>query len=194
MERLPNCVNIEATHPTANDSTMTATTDHDDPPRLSSLRVTLAILLALLLGSLCASLVGCGGSESQAEQIDDPGKLLESYDRSRRRHDPIRFEEVDLGKFFTTKYVKDQGTYTVSFHLYAIVDKKHRQELVDSKAKREKRMRDAIFTTLAKTELEYFREPTLGWIRSELMTSINRSLQSRVIRDVVFGEFSFERT
>ena len=166
----------------------------DVPPAARGRRAILAILLALLLGSLCASLCGCGGETTRAEQIDDPGKLLESYDRSRRRHDPIRFEEVDLGEFFTTKYVKGQGTYTISFHLYAVIDRKNRQELVARKLKRDKRMRDAIFTTLAKTELEYFREPTLGWIRSELMTAINRSLQSRSVRDVVFGEFSFERT
>ena len=152
------------------------------------------VLLAFLLGSLLASLVGCSGETTEAQQIEDPAKLLESYDNSRRRHDPIRFEEVDLGEFFTTRYVPGKGTYAVSFHLYAVVDRQHREELTKAKTKREKRMRDAIFTTLAKTELEYFREPTLAWIRSELMTAINRSLQTRVVRDVVFGEFSFEKT
>ncbi len=157
-------------------------------------RALLLVLLSLALGILLSSLLGCGGKSSEAQQIEDPGKLLENYDRSRRRHDPIRFEEVDLGEFFTTKFIAGKGSYAVSFHLYAVVDRKHRSELIAAKQKREKRMRDAIFTTLAKTELDYFREPTLAWIRSELMTAINRSLQTRVVRDLVFGEFSFERT
>lgn len=164
----------------------------DTTGKIRTWQWVLVALLGLALGSLCASLTGCGKSDDPTK-IGDPGKLLEDYDRSRRKHDPIRFEEVDLGEYFTTKYIEGQGTYTVRFHLYAVVDRAQKQELLDAIAAREKRMRDIVLTTVGKTELEYYREPTLGWLRSELIAAVNRSLHTRVVRDVVFSEFSFER-
>ena len=153
----------------------------------------IAWALVLVLATLVAALPGCGSSDPETTDLADPGKLLDTYDRSRRRHDPLRFVEVDLGEFFTTKYVGEKGTYTIRFRLYAVIDQKQKLELKEAIAKREKRMRDKVFTTLGKTELEYFREPTLGWIRSELIVAVNRALHTRVIRDVVFSEFAFEK-
>jgi flagellar basal body-associated protein FliL len=55
------------------------------------------------------------------------------------------------------------------------------------------RVRDAVISAVQRSDLDQLRDPSLGWLKAELLATINQSLQMRILRDIVFTEFSFER-
>ena len=55
------------------------------------------------------------------------------------------------------------------------------------------RVRDRVMVATSRCEIDQLTDPSLGWLKSELITSINRIIQSPLLRDVVFADFSLER-
>ena len=83
--------------------------------------LTIGWAAAILLCS--AFLAGCGG-EAAADAIDeDPAALFADLSARQKRHDPLRFVEVDLGEYFVTLPPNEEvGSLFVRFHIYGVVD------------------------------------------------------------------------
>jgi hypothetical protein len=133
---------------------------------------------------------GCGNSEP-IEMLDAQA-LLDRYEQDRRRHDPTSFSEVDLGQFFVSLR-EDRSTYQVRFHIFGVIPDNQVSQFEDMIEPYTQRIRDAVISAVQGSELDQLRDPSLGWLKSELLDAINQSVQMRILRDIVFTEFSFER-
>ncbi|MHB8971808.1 MAG: hypothetical protein ACYC3X_18170 [Pirellulaceae bacterium] len=165
--------------------------------------------MRLLSSFVLLSAFGCGGQEPNP--ILDATALLERYEQVRQRHDPDHFSEVDLGEFTVTKRPQDEGTqtgqqkevnlekqrepalYFIRFKLFAVVSDKELAEFEELLVTHGERIRGKIRETVQSSELQQLEDPTLGWLKSELIQWINRSVNTPILRDVVFADFSFER-
>lgn len=155
------------------------------------LRHRLAACLALtVLGTVPMASMGCGGDRRDA--VLDAGELLDRYERDRRRHDPVAFSEIDLGDFVVTQR-HEPAIFFVRFHLYGVVPNTQMDDFSKMLEAHSELVRSTIRETVQGTELEQLNDPALGALKSDMILAINRSLQARILRDVVFGEFSFER-
>ncbi len=152
------------------------------------------LVMFLLAGLLCSS-IGCGTSKQDA--VLDAGAMLERYEKDRRRHDPNHFSEVDLGEYTVSLSQRpnkqESSIFYVRFHLYGVVP----DGLVDEFGKlldaHDKTVREKVREVSVQCDLDQLDNPSLGGLKSELIASINRILQAPILRDVVFGDFSFER-
>jgi hypothetical protein len=175
----------------------------------------------LLLAAAPLSLAGCGGEQPTA--VFDATALLERYEQDRRRHDPHAYSEVDLGEFMVTWREKpnelEQGkspptpppepkeatqsestppppqpaALIIRFHLYGVIADGHLEEFSKLLETHGERVRSQVREAVQSSELSQLDDPTLGWLKSELIQSINQSLQAPILRDAVFGEFALER-
>jgi hypothetical protein len=152
---------------------------------LIRLQIVLSLLSALPV--LCS---GCGKSEQPP--VLDVGTLLARYERDRRRHDPVYFSEIDLGEFTVTQR-HEPAIFYIRFHLFGVVPEELVQEAETLLVTHGERVRARVREAAQRCEADQLNDPSLGWLKSELITSINRSLQAPMLRDVVFAEFSFER-
>ena len=148
-------------------------------------------LIKLLLLLPLVPFAGCG--QEVSSDLSDPQELLARYDHDRRRHDPRQFVEVELGEYFVTRRQPDNNIYTIRCKLFAVVPRDKQPELEEALTTRRTAMRDAILGTIRSTEFEHLTEPTLSWVKSEMIPIVNRSLKTRVLRDIVFADYSFER-
>ncbi len=120
--------------------------------------------------------------------------MLERYEKDRRRHDPNHFSEVDLGEYTVSKKSNNSDSiYYVRFHLYGVVPDALISEFDKTLAAHGKTLRDRVLKVSNECKLNQLNDPSLGWLKSEMISSINRTLQAPLLRDVVFSEFSFER-
>lgn len=158
------------------------------PLRISTI---IGIALALLLAVPLAVISGCGDAEHNS--VMDARALLERYQKDRRRHDPLNFSEVEIGKFAVTQRHKPSIFY-IRFHLFAVVP----DELLDQFNRHfgnySERIRADVRATTQNCELKKLNDPALKWLKSELISSINQVIGEPLVRDVVFSEFSLERT
>jgi len=155
--------------------------------RYSSYFSPVALLLfAVVIGSTC----GC--AEPESDRVTDAATLLERYEKDRRRHDPLHFSEVDLGEFTVTKRDKP-SIYFIRFHLHAVVPDGLVDQFNALLLTHIQRVRDKVSEATSRCEIDQLKDPSLGWLKSELITSINRIVQSPLLRDVVFADFSLER-
>lgn len=143
-----------------------------------------------LLALAAVVLSGCG-SGGDGEKLDPD--VLPRYQLQRVRHDPVKFGEVDLGEFFVTRLLPNSPkVLIVRCQLFAVVDKNDTAELEQALLQRRSRMRDAVISLIQKAELESLEDPDLTWLRDELTTVINRTLDTLVVRDVAFSDLSIE--
>ena len=149
--------------------------------------------LVLALGLLSCQLCGCGG-EATGDAALDEVTLMERYEAQGRRHDPENYIELDLGPFFVTRKIADSSdTLIVRCHLYAVAPQNDQEDLVDTLAIRQKRMRDTVIEVIQTTDVAALSESSMNWIRSEIIPAINKVLHTRSVRDIVFSDFSLER-
>jgi hypothetical protein len=170
---------------------------------------------ALLLLSSCALLSTLGCGEHKPNAVLDAAALLERYEKVRQRHDPDHFSEVDLGEFTVTQreqegkkkeeekaaeksaekqaQPREPAIFFIHFHLFAVVPDNELGEFTELLNTHGERIRGKIRETVQSSELAQFEDPTLGWLKSELIQWINRSVNTPILRDVVFADFSFER-
>jgi hypothetical protein len=84
-------------------------------------------------------------------------------------------------------------TLIIRFHLYAVVSDNQLEECRVLLETHGERVRSQVRETVqgsAQTQLE---DPALGWLKSDLIQSINQSLQAPILRDVAFAEFALDR-
>ncbi len=165
----------------------------------------------LLLLATCALLSTLGCGEHKPNAVLDAVALLERYEKVRQRHDPDHFSEVDLGEFTVTQREqegkkkeeekaeekqaksREPAIFFIHFHLFAVVSDNELSEFTELLETHGERIRGKIRETVQSSELAQFEDPTLGWLKSELIQWINRSVNTPILRDVVFADFSFER-
>lgn len=144
-----------------------------------------------LLPMVALVLSGCG--QSSNPDFDELA-LLDQYDLNRRRHDPEKYVEVDLGEFNVSRRVpKTNKTLYVTCHLFAIADKVDRDQLTNALLDRKERMRDAVISILQKMDQKALAEPNMNWMKSEMIPVVNKALKVRSVRDVVTSDFSLEQ-
>ena len=134
---------------------------------------------------------GCG-SESDQPVLVDARTLLDQYQQQRLRHDPRHFCEVELGEFFVTQR-RGSANYTVRFTLYAVVADQQRELLEQQLQSHHSRVQEAIRSTMQEADPAKLQKNTLDWIKPELISAINHCLQERLVRDVAFADFAFDR-
>jgi hypothetical protein len=133
---------------------------------------SVAVLPVMLLAWL---LVGCS-HPAQPTPTLDPGELLALL-HERQQGDSRYFVEVDLGQF----------------HLIGIVPEDKRAHLEEIWPRFEKRVRDAIITLVQRTETAHLADPSLTFFKEEVVGTVNRVLQERLLADVAFSDFSTDR-
>jgi len=146
-----------------------------------------------MAGSLIAAVasnLGCRKQEVAA--VLDASQLLDRYEKDRRRHDPVHFSEVDVGEFTVTKR-REPAIYYIRFRLYAIVPDNLLEEFANLRETHGERLRGQVRETVQSCDLDQLDDPSLGWLKSELIRSLNHSLESPILRDVVFADFSLEK-
>jgi hypothetical protein len=136
--------------------------------------------------------IWCGCSGSDQDVMMNAGVLLDRYERDQRRHDPLHFSEVDLGDYTVTQR-HDRSILYIRFHLYGVVPDRFVDKFTDRYKHHKERLREAVRKATQRCEVDQLNDPSLGWLKSELIRSINRELEAPLLRDVVFSKFSFER-
>ena len=149
-------------------------------------------VVRLVVTSLTLLAIGCG--KSLDSEVQDPAEVLTQLDAKGKRHDPEKFVEVDLGMYaVTVPSTEECGPLFVRFKLFGVMPEGEANEFGDLLLKRSHRMRDGIMNTIRRSETQHIRDPSLNWVKSELIPNINRNLRCQALRDVVFTSFSLER-
>jgi len=139
-----------------------------------------------------AGMIGCG-ADTSSDVLVDARTLLDRYEQNRVRNDPRHFSELDLGEFLVTQR-REVATYYIRFQLFAVVADNDADTFNNMLAQRTERVRAAVRESVQRAGPEQLLEPTLDWLKSELITDVNKALGRRMVRDVVFDRFSFEQT
>ena len=149
-------------------------------------------LSALSLG-LC--LAGCGGGEVKAPVSLEAAALLELLDKEHESQDIKSLVELDLGKFRISHAMPEsEGMLQIRFTLYGVLTEAKKAQIEEELPKFEKRMRDAVISLVQKSETEQLADPALTYLKTEITAALNRVLQARVLKNVVFSEFSMMRS
>jgi flagellar basal body-associated protein FliL len=123
-----------------------------------------------------------------APELAELLKLIESKDK---KHDPEKFTELELGKFKLTRGNETSNRLiNVAFHLYAIIDESHLEEVSLKLPGREQRLRDIILSTMHEATEDELNEASMPILKQRLVIEINRVLEVVEIRDIAFSEFS----
>jgi hypothetical protein len=151
----------------------------------------LAAIFAVLTMSL-PLLAGCGPSGSAAGQLE-ANELLELLQEQELKSDSQDLAEVDLGEFRITHVLEgDAGQILVKFHLIGLVPASRLSKATHALDHYKNRIRDAVIHLVQETETEQLTDPGLAFFRSEVVAAANRVLQERLLKDVVFSNFSVE--
>jgi flagellar basal body-associated protein FliL len=160
------------------------------PSQFRHWQVGLPLLGLAALGT--GMLPGCSTSEAHQSPSLETSEILELIQEGRNRNDPKNDVEVDLGKFRVTHATTDgsESLLLVDFQLLAVLPSQRQQALEASLPASTYRLRDAVIALVQKTDTEHLTDPSLAYFKSELVAAINRILQERLIKDVVFSDFS----
>jgi flagellar basal body-associated protein FliL len=150
-------------------------------------------LAALSLG-ICTgtTLLGCSASEEKSPGSLEAAEILELINESQERSDPLEDVEVDLGKFRVTHAVEsgDEVLLLIDFQLFAVVSSHKQAALEAALPAYSNRLRDMVISLLQKIDTEHLTDPSLAFLRAELIAGLNRVLQQRLVKDVAFTDFS----
>lgn len=152
--------------------------------------IVLKLPILALVAALTPLLAGCGESGSQASEMEAM-ELLDMLEDQQMTLDPRTQIEVDLGRFRVTHANPEaDGQLFVQFHLFGILPEARAAKLEEVRPHYENRLRDAIISLIQHTEIEHLSDPSMAYFRAELVGTINRVLQDRLIKDVAFSELS----
>ena len=142
----------------------------------------------IALGSLAFASCGTRATNPAAMEARE---LLDLLDGRNERLDLDKYAEVDIGSFKMALAPKgDDPALRVSFRLVAIVPESQKASFEAELPKYEKRIRDAAIALVGRTDHEQLAEPSLEYLKAEMVTTINRILQKRLVRDAAFSSFS----
>jgi len=88
---------------------------------------------------------------------------------------------------------REPSIFYIRFHLYGVVPDGLVDEFGRLLADHDKTVRATVREVSQQCDVDQLDDPSLGRLKSEMISSINRILQAPMLRDVVFGDFSFER-
>lgn len=142
--------------------------------------------------ALCCLLFGSCGTHVENPSAMEAGELLDLLDGKNERLNLEKYAEVEIGSFKMTLPARDGGeSLRVKFRLFAIVPDGHKGTFEAELPKYEKRIRDAVISLVSSTDHELLAEPSLGYLKGEVVATLNRILQQRMVRDAAFSSFSF---
>jgi hypothetical protein len=141
---------------------------------------------------VAVTLAGCGHPRNSATDLEASELLALLQDR---QHSESRsLVETDLGRFRVTHQLAEgNGQLHVQFHLIGVLAEERRQRFSQVWPHREKRVRDAIISLCQRTETEHLADPNLTLFKEEIVATVNRMLQERLILEVAFSDFSTDR-
>ena len=142
----------------------------------------------LALAALAFSSCGTKATNPAAMEARE---LLDLLDGRHERLDLEKYAEVDIGSFRMTLPPKDdEQALRVGFRLVAIVPESQKASFEAELPNYDKRIRDAIISLVGRTDHEQLAEPSLSYLKEEMVATINRILQKRLVRDAAFSSFS----
>jgi len=150
-------------------------------------------LVALaLLGCAALTSLSCSSSEEKPAGSLEAAEILELISQGQRRNDPLNDVEVELGKFRITHSVgdKDEVLLLVEFQLIAVVPGEKQPALGAALPTYSNRLRDAVISLVQSIDTEHLTDPSLAYLKAEMIAGANRVLQERLVKDVVFSNFS----
>lgn len=160
--------------------------------RMTRSRLT-PVAIWLLSGMLTVTLAGCGTASSQ-DQMIDPLNLIEDYDPATPRHHPTNLSEVDLGEYYITVPIENSfDMLSIRFRVHAVVPKAKLEAITKSVVEKENRVKDQLMTVVQRIDHQELADPSMTWLKAEMIPVLNRELRSEDIRDVVFSDFTSER-
>ena len=127
--------------------------------------------------------------ESTATPPHEPHETKQGESTTTPPHEP---HETKQGESTTTP-PQAPAALIIRFHLYGVVADDHLEELTKLLETHGERVRSQVRETVQGSERTQLDDPTLGWLKSELIQSINQSLQAPILRDAVFGDFALDR-
>jgi flagellar basal body-associated protein FliL len=149
-------------------------------------------LVLICCALAAAGFVGCGKSRNSATDLEASELLALLQDRQQTESRSL--VETDLGRFRVTHQLADgDGQLHVQFHLFGVLAEERQQRFSQVWPHREKRVRDAIISLCQRTETEHLADPNLTLFKEEIVATVNRMIQERLIIDVAFSDFSTDR-
>ncbi|MGI8981781.1 MAG: flagellar basal body-associated FliL family protein [Pirellulaceae bacterium] len=142
----------------------------------------------IALGSL--AFASCGTQATNPAALE-ANELLDMLDGRKQGMELEKYAEVDIGSFrMTLAPHGEERALRVSFRLVAIVPESQKASFETEMPKYEKRIRDAAIALVGRTDHEQLAEPSLEYLKGEMVAEINRILQKRLVRDAAFSSFS----
>lgn len=147
----------------------------------------------LAVGTLSLSLASCGGgghgSHAKVAAVDSS----HSSAHGEESHSPDSAEmvEVDLGEFtITQRQPGANSILLIRFKIFGVVEHDKKEAFAKLLEERRQRMRDSVITIVQRAGVEQLSDPSLGWLKSELIPAVNKLLRTRMLKDVVFSDFA----
>jgi hypothetical protein len=146
---------------------------------------------------------GAAKADSHGEKSDDSEghssapdyeELLSMISLKDKKHDPRLYVEVDLGEFKVTHSGPEKSDYLVvlRFQIFGVLHEQELAKIQKSLEERQQRMRDTVLSVVQKTHFDQLNDPSLDAVKSDLVVSINRVLETNILRDIAFSKFSME--
>ncbi len=135
----------------------------------------------------------CSSTEKKPAASAEANEILELISDGQRKIDPQGYVEVDLGKFRVTHAVggtDDEALLLVDFQLYGVLPLERKEALEHALPTYNNRLRDAVISLVQRTDTEHLTDPSLAFFKAELVADVNRILQQRLVKEVVFSNFS----
>lgn len=134
------------------------------------------------------------GTQVKNPTAMEAAELLDLLDGRNERLDLNEYAEVEIGTFKMTlpkgNQQEENAPLRVKFRLIAIVPEGQKLTFETELPKYDKRIRDAVISLVGRTDHEQLAEPSLRYLKAEVVTTINRILQKRLLRDAAFSSFS----
>jgi flagellar basal body-associated protein FliL len=102
--------------------------------------------------------------------------------------------EVELDAFQVVYHdVAQTATYSISFTLFATIDKEDEQEFSTRFKDRKNRFKDQVMTTIRSSTPEELTDSELGLIKHKILTTTNRLLggEKPLVNGIIFTEYRF---
>lgn len=103
-------------------------------------------------------------------------------------------KEVELDAFQIVYHdVAQSATYSISFTLFATIDKEDSEEFSERFGDRKNRFKDQVMTTIRSSTPEELTDSELGLIKHKILNTTNRLLGSEkpLINGIIFTEYRF---
>lgn len=150
--------------------------------------------LLIIFVSMILIGTGCGSKGTEANL--DPLNLLADYKEKVPRHHPYDLVEMDLGTYDVS--IKVEGSevdvYRVSFAANAIIPKGELETIQKLADVYKTRIRDMINTSATAMSVDNMSDPHQAWLKSEILANLAKMFKTRDVRDVVFSNYSFDRS